>query len=88
MTRAPKGACKAPTSAPVYLRHVQMLGAPRTTLARKQQETHLGVSESLQLHEQTGLVHLVANLGKEARKWSSHRTYRSSHPANSSKHVG
>ena len=38
-----------PTSAPVYLRHVHLPGAPLTTHAREQQEAHLRVPASLRL---------------------------------------
>ena len=49
VTRAAKGAWKVPTSAPVYLRHVHLPGAPLTTHAREQQEAHLRAPASLRL---------------------------------------
>ena len=44
-----KGAWKVRTSAPVYLRHVRLPGAPLTTHAREQQEAHLRAPALLRL---------------------------------------
>ena len=49
VTITAKGAWKVPTSAPVYLRHVHLPGAPLTTHAREQQEAHLRAPASLRL---------------------------------------
>ena len=45
-----KGAWKVPTSAPVYLRHVHLPGAPLTTHAREQQEAHLRAPALLRIN--------------------------------------
>ena len=65
-----KGAWKAPTSTPVYLRHVHLPDARLTTHARKRQEAHLRAPASLRLDPPCPRRALIDQNIRAWRTWS------------------